>query len=266
MKTSNRGIDLITEFEGLRLQAYQCSAKVWTIGYGHTKGVKQGMTCNMAQAIAWLKEDLSKSEKNVMKFDTIYNFTQNEFDAMVSFAFNVGSINQLVNNGKRSKSEIADKLMEYTKANGQTIGGLVRRRRMERELFLGASVPSVSYSGHIQSIGDTQSYKNGQTLGSVGLGLRLEAIKINCDKGGITYQGHIQDIGWQEVKRDGELCGSVGQSKRLEAIIIKYYGQGSLKYRVHIQDIGWQEWKSDGEISGTVGQGKRIEAIEIKID
>jgi len=266
MKTSDRGIDLITEFEGLRLESYQCSAKVWTIGYGHTKGVKRGQKITMSQAVSFLRADLEKSEKNVSNFSAIYNFNQNEFDAMVSFAFNVGSINQLVNNGKRSKSEIADKLMEYVKANGQTIGGLVRRRRMERELFLGASVPSVSYSGHVQSIGDTQIYKNGQTLGSVGLGLRLEAIKINCDKGGITYQGHIQDIGWQDVKRDGELCGSIGQSKRLEAIIIKYYGQGNLKYRVHIQDIGWQEWKSDGQVAGTEGQSKRIEAIEIKID
>jgi len=266
MKTSNRGIDLITEFEGLRLNAYQCSAKVWTIGYGHTKGVKQGMSCNIGQAISWLKEDLSKSEKNVMKFDTIYNFTQNEFDALVSFAFNVGSIDQLVNGGKRSKGEIADAMTKYNKVGIEVVGGLVRRRRLERDLFLGNNLPTVSYSGHIQSIGDTPFYSNGQTCGSVGMGLRLEAIKINCDKGGITYQGHIQDIGWQDIKRDGELCGSVGQGKRLEAIIIKYYGQGSLKYRVHIQDIGWQEWKTDGQVAGTEGMSKRIEAIEIKID
>lgn len=266
MKTSNRGIDLITEFEGLRLQAYQCSAKVWTIGYGHTKGVKQGMTCNMAQAIAWLKEDLSKSEKNVMKFDTIYNFAQNEFDAMVSFAFNVGSIDKLVDYGKRQKGKIADKMMEYNKAKGVIISGLVRRRRLERDLFLSNNLPIVSYQGHIQSIGDTPIYTNGQTCGSVGMGLRLESVKISCDKGGITYQGHIQDIGWQEQKKDGDPCGTVGQGKRLEAIKINYYGQGELKYRTHVQDIGWQDWKSDGEISGTVGQGKRIEAIEIKID
>ena len=266
MKTSDRGIELIKEFEKLVLESYRCPGGVWTIGWGHTKGVKQGQKIGISQAISFLNADVADAEKQVKKYDPIYNFNQNEFDAMVSFAFNLGGIGQLTNNGKRTKHEISEKLMSYNKSDGVILGGLVRRRRMERELFLGASVPSVSYSGHIQSIGDTQVYKNGQTLGSVGLGLRLEAIKINCDKGGITYQGHIQDIGWQEVKRDGELCGSIGQSKRLEAIIIKYYGQGSLKYRVHIQDIGWQEWKTDGQVAGTEGQGKRIEAIEIKID
>jgi len=266
MKTSDRGIDLIKEFEKLELESYKCPAGVWTIGWGHTKGVKQGQKIGISQAISFLNMDLLEKERFVEKYNSVYHYSQNEFDALVSFAFNIGSIDQLTNRGKRSKSEIAEKFLAYNKSDGQIIGGLVRRRRLERDLFLGNNLPTVSYSGHIQSIGDTPFYSNGQTCGSVGMGLRLEALKIKCDKGGITYQAHIQDIGWQEQKKDGELCGSVGQSKRLEAIIIKYYGQGSLKYRVHIQDIGWQEWKTDGQVAGTEGMSKRIEAIEIKID
>ena len=179
MKTSNRGIELIKEFEKLMLEAYRCPAGAWTIGWGHTGGVKQGQKIGISQAISFLNADIVKFEKLVSKYDSIYHFTQNEFDALVSFAFNIGNIDGLTNKGKRTKSEIAEKFLAYNKSGNEILGGLVRRRRLERELFLGVSLPGVSYSGHIQSIGDTPIYKNGQTCGSVGMGLRLEGVGLS---------------------------------------------------------------------------------------
>ncbi len=80
-----------------------------------------------------------KYGKNVNKFDHIYHWTQNEFDAMVSFAYNLGSINKLCGNGSKSKSQIANDMLNYVHAAGKVLPGLVRRRKMERELFLSKS-------------------------------------------------------------------------------------------------------------------------------
>lgn len=135
MTTSQNGIELITKWEGLKLTAYKCPAGVWTIGYGHTKGVKKGDTITKAQAIEYLKSDLKTAEKNVTKFSK-YNWSQNEFDALVSFAYNIGSINQLTANGTRTKAVIADKMLLYRKAGGKVLKGLENRRREERALFL----------------------------------------------------------------------------------------------------------------------------------
>lgn len=135
MKTSQTGINLIKEFEGCRLEAYKCPAGVWTIGYGHTYGVKSGQKITQAQAEQFLKDDLVVYEKRVDKYSQ-YNWNQNEFDAMVSFAYNLGSIDQLTAKGTRSKSVIAEKMLLYRKAGGKVLNGLVRRRNRERELFL----------------------------------------------------------------------------------------------------------------------------------
>lgn len=141
MNISLNGTKLICKFEGLRLKAYKCPAGVWTIGYGHTGTVKgkkicSGMCITKEDALELLKLDLAKFEKNVNKYNKKYKWTQNEFDAMVSFAFNVGSINQLTALGTRSKAVIANKLLAYCKAGGKVLDGLLDRRVAERKLFL----------------------------------------------------------------------------------------------------------------------------------
>lgn len=136
MKTSQTGIDLIKKFEGCRLDAYKCPAGVWTIGYGHTAGVTAGQKISKAQAEAYLRADLEKYEKCVVKYDSKYRWTQNEFDAMVSFAYNLGSIDKLTADGTRTKAVIAEKILLYTKAGGKMLAGLTKRRQAERELFL----------------------------------------------------------------------------------------------------------------------------------
>lgn len=136
MKISNDGVFLIKKYEGCRLTAYKCPAGVWTIGYGHTAGVVQGMTITQAQADTFLRQDLEKFEKLVEKYDNTYHWSQNEFDALVSFAYNIGNIDQLTANGTRSKELIARKIPEYVKSGGKTLSGLVKRRKDEQDLFL----------------------------------------------------------------------------------------------------------------------------------
>ncbi len=138
MKTSQRGIDLIKQFEGLRLTAYKCPAGVYTIGYGHTRGVKRGMKITEEEASAYLTADLRNSEKAVERYDSIYHWNQNEYDALVSFTFNCGATNlrSLLRNGGRNRSKIAATLPLYRKAGGKVLKGLERRRAAEKALFL----------------------------------------------------------------------------------------------------------------------------------
>lgn len=134
MKTSQKGINLIKKFEGIKTKAYLCPAGVWTIGYGHTKGVQKGDSCTMAQAVAFLKEDLETFEKHVNNLNLQLN--QNQFDALVSFCYNCGpgNLKTLVRN--RNLKQIADALSLYNKAGGVILEGLVKRRAAERELFI----------------------------------------------------------------------------------------------------------------------------------
>lgn len=133
---------MIKSFEGLRLTAYKCvsTEKYYTIGYGHYgKDVKVDMTITEKEAENMLIGDLPSYEKRVDKYDNIYHWSQNEFDALVSFAYNVGSIDQLTKKGERTKDQIAEAMLYYTKSGGVVLKGLVNRRKVERNYFL--SVP-----------------------------------------------------------------------------------------------------------------------------
>ena len=138
MKTSQRGINLIKQFEGVRLTAYKCPAGVYTIGYGHTRGVKRGMRITEEEASAYLTADLLNSEKAVERYDRVYHWNQNAYDALVSFTFNCGAANlrSLLRNGRRNRSQIAATLPLYRKAGGKVLKGLERRRAAEKALFL----------------------------------------------------------------------------------------------------------------------------------
>lgn len=131
------GLVLIKNFEGLRLTAYKCPAGVPTIGYGHTKNVKMGDVITLDQANLYLLQDLKGSIFCVNEYDKIYNFTQNEFDALVSFTFNCGkgNLTKLTGKGTRSKALIGQKILEYNKAGGKVLNGLVRRRQAEHDLY-----------------------------------------------------------------------------------------------------------------------------------
>lgn len=141
MNTSQDGIDLIKKFEGCKLKAYQDSVGVWTIGYGSTLGIKEGMRITQEQADDYLRQDLEDSESAVKRLIAV-PLTQNEFDALVSFTFNLGAGNlsrsTLRNklNG-HDKAGAADEFPKWVNAGGKPLKGLVRRRNAERAMFLG---------------------------------------------------------------------------------------------------------------------------------
>nr|DAT35515.1 MAG TPA: Lysozyme [Caudoviricetes sp.] len=137
-KIGQAGLKLIMEFEGCRLTAYQCSAGVWTIGYGHTAGVHKGMKITQAQADEYLKQDVAKFEKYVNN-PSYVPFTdklnQNQFDALVSFAFNLGQGNVKKLCVGRNINQIPSAMQQYCKAAGKTLPGLQRRRKAEAALY-----------------------------------------------------------------------------------------------------------------------------------
>jgi|SRR5882672_1380580 len=131
--TNQAGLQLIESFEGLRLTAYQDSVGVWTIGYGHTQGVKQGQTITQQQAEAFLQQDLAVAEKAVNGLGQ--TLTDNQFAALVSFAFNLGAgnLNKLLKNGLAA---VPDRILLFDHAGGKQLPGLTRRRTAERALYL----------------------------------------------------------------------------------------------------------------------------------
>ena len=139
MKTSKTGIDLIKKFEGFSASAYKCSAGFWTIGYGHKMEGENFTNINMKVAEQLLIKDLIISELSVVR-NIKHHLTQNQFDSLVSFTYNVGggalqrsTLRQKINNKEFDAVEI--EFLRWVKIRGITITGLVIRRRMEVSLF-----------------------------------------------------------------------------------------------------------------------------------
>lgn len=145
MKISENGLNLIKEFEGCRLTAYKPvqTEPYWTIGWGHYgPDVQAGQTITQFQADEMLKNDMTQYEDAVNTICAYLNLNQNQFDALVSFAYNcgAGSLRQLTQNGTRTIEQIAEKILLYNKTiAGQELAGLTRRRKAEQELFLKTS-------------------------------------------------------------------------------------------------------------------------------
>ena len=134
------GIDIIKKWESLRLKAYLCPANVWTIGWGHTKGVKAGDECTQEQANTWLDEDVQESVDAVNKYVTV-SLTGNQREALISFVFNVGIGNfldstllRLINSGDYIGA--SNQFPRWNKAKGVVLHGLTLRRKEEKDLFV----------------------------------------------------------------------------------------------------------------------------------
>ena len=144
MKLSQRGIDLIKQFEGYSSRAYPDPATggaPWTIGYGTTKGVKPGMIITAEQAEKMLRDDVAKFESGVSSLITAPT-TQGQFDAMVSLAYNIGLGNfgkstLLKKHNARCYTCAADQFRVWNRANGKVMNGLTKRRAAEREVYMG---------------------------------------------------------------------------------------------------------------------------------
>lgn len=153
METTDRGLALIRKYEGLQLQAYRCPAGIWTIGYGHTSGVTKGMVITRERAEELLKEDVRPCEQLLNKMGV--NFRQEQFDALVSWIFNIGSgdfvsstLCKRIQNGSDDE-DIADQIVRWIYAGGKPRLGLKKRRVDEANLFLGKVRYRVSDKGNI---------------------------------------------------------------------------------------------------------------------
>ncbi|EMG7937969.1 lysozyme [Enterobacter hormaechei] len=145
MQISEKGIGLIKEFEGCKLRAYQDSVGVWTIGYGWTqsvdgKQIRAGMTIKQETAERLLKTGLVSYESDVSRLVKV-GMTQGQFDALVSFTYNLGTrslststLLRKLNAGDYAGA--ADEFLRWNKAGGKVLNGLTRRREAERALFL----------------------------------------------------------------------------------------------------------------------------------
>lgn len=146
MQTSEKGIALIKQFEGCKLTAYQDSVGVWTIGYGWTqpvegKPIRAGMTIKQETAERLLKTGLVSYESDLSRLVKV-GLTQGQFDALVSFTYNLGArslststLLRKINAGDYAGA--ADEFLRWNKAGGKVLNGLTRRREAERALFLG---------------------------------------------------------------------------------------------------------------------------------
>ena len=145
MQTSDKGIALIKQFEGCKLTAYQDSVGVWTIGYGWTqpvdgKPIRAGMTIKLEAVERLLKTGLVSYENDVSRLVKV-DLTQRQFDALVSFTYNLGArslststLLRKLNAGDYAGA--ADEFLRWNKAGGKVLNGLTRRREAERALFL----------------------------------------------------------------------------------------------------------------------------------
>ncbi len=214
------GLALIKQYEGCRLAAYRCAAGVWTIGYGHTAGVHSGMTITQAQADAYLQQDIAKFEgyvNNPAYVPITEQLNQNQFDALVSFAFNLGAGNLRKLCKGRTAAQIAQAMTQYCKANGKVLAGLKRRRAAEQALFnkpVSAATPAQNT--------ESEDY-NMKTIkkGSKGNAVKVWQIIIGAAADGIFGSGtELATKTWQSnhgLAADG-IVGKMSWKAGLEAL------------------------------------------------
>lgn len=146
----------------------------------------------------------------------------------------------------------------------------------QKSYLQGLSNDMLTYSTHVQNIGNTAWVSGGNVIGTTGQSLRVEGININLNQdsahalsGTIMYRTHVQDIGWTDWKTLGQYSGTSGRAKRVEAIEIKLTGQLATFYNIyyssHIQNYGWLGWASNGQTSGSTGISYRMEALRINL-
>ena len=195
---SKKCIKLVKEFEGLYLKSYKDEVGIWTIGYGITTAdkaitkvtVKAGLKITEKTADNWLEQALNKKYlPKVMKYNSKYKWNQNEIDALVSFAYNIGSIDALTANGTRSRATIAAKMLQYNKAGGKVLNGLTRRRKAERALFLTAAAKIKKKKAYatVNTKKDPLTIRNAANAKSKELGKIPKRTKVEVVKKGASW-------------------------------------------------------------------------------
>ena len=152
MRISEQGLDFIKSFEGLRLKSYQDSIGVWTIGWGHTRGVRKGQVITEAQAERFLRDDLEPIERQLTADLGEDGVLQCQFDALGSFCFNLGigaymksTLRKYVKAGRDTDAD--REFAKWVHAGGRVLPGLVRRRKAEAELYAQAGGVTALFVG-----------------------------------------------------------------------------------------------------------------------
>lgn len=210
MHISKDGLKLIKKWEGCHLTAYRDCVGVWTIGYGITNSdrkitgtkIRSGLRITQATADAWLEDSIRAIyEPKVNKYMEKYEWTQNEYDALVSFCYNIGNVDGLTANGTRSKQTIAKKILEYCKAGGRRVQGLYDRRKDEYNMFCGR-VEMEDYNMPILKMGSKgKAVKVWQLILGIDLtgtfdDKTLEATKAFQKKKKLTVDGIVGRMSW----------------------------------------------------------------------
>lgn len=138
---SDYAFSRLKEFEGLRLTAYRCAGGKWTIGYGHTKGVREGQRIDERTASRLLEEDVEYFESFLAKEPYAEDITQGQWDALVDFLFNLGVGNFLSSTLRKriienvDHDDIPNQFRRWNKAGGKVLMGLVKRREWEAQMY-----------------------------------------------------------------------------------------------------------------------------------
>lgn len=138
---SDYAFSRLKEFEGLRLEAYKCAGGKWTIGYGHTKGVREGQRIDERTASRLLEEDVEYFESFLAKEPYAEDITQGQWDALVDFLFNLGVGNFLSSTLRKriiedvDHDDIPNQFRRWNKAGGKVLMGLVKRREWEAQMY-----------------------------------------------------------------------------------------------------------------------------------
>lgn len=138
---SDYAFSRLKEFEGLRLTAYRCPGGKWTIGYGHTKGVREGQRIDERTASRLLEEDVEYFESFLAKEPYAEDITQGQWDALVDFLFNLGVGNFLSSTLRKriledvDHDDIPNQFRRWNKAGGKVLMGLVKRREWEAQMY-----------------------------------------------------------------------------------------------------------------------------------
>lgn len=132
--------------------------------------------------------------------------------------------------------------------------------------------PSLTYDSHVECVGWQPAVNEGEMAGTMGKGLRLEALKLHLGdtkNGDIEGQAHVQNKGWLNYQKSGNIVGSMGEGLRLEGLKLRLTGklkeEYNVYYRVYAEGFGWYGWAKNGELAGSVGCNRGIEAVEIKL-
>lgn len=273
MMTSEKGIELIKGFEGCVLHAYQDAVGVWTIGWGTTSSdvaitgqqIRKGMEISQETADRWLVDSVrQKYEPLVRMYDNSYGWNQNEFDALVSFAYNIGSIRGLTANGTRTRAVIAQKWPEYCYAGGKRLEGLAKRREKELALFL-TPVDAGRTSGELDKFVEFVESKLGTpyVYGSHGEVLTEEQLRSWAAAYPNVYTGSYiakarQYVGQRCCDCAGLIDWYLGKDQNAQ-----YYRDTATEQigiaEVTDEHIGWAVWKP-GHIGIYIGDGKVVEA------